>query len=137
METYDRPRLRGPRIARLALALTVALAASVAGCTAAGSVGGSRDVLTRGELIEAGLGSFSLFDAIQRVRPGWLRSRTTTIAADQVYAVVFVDGTRYGELATLRSMRVEDIQEVRFINARDATTRYGTGYMGGVIAVYH
>jgi hypothetical protein len=32
-------------------------------------------------------------------------------------------------------MNVDQVRRVEFINARDATTRYGTGHTGGVILV--
>jgi hypothetical protein len=32
-------------------------------------------------------------------------------------------------------MTVDRVRRVEFINARDATTRYGTGHSGGVILV--
>jgi hypothetical protein len=36
----------------------------------------------------------------------------------------------------LRDISVEQIRELRFIDAKDATTRYGTGHTSGVIEVY-
>ena len=47
--------------------------------------------------------------------------------------MVFVDGRRFGELPVLRQFGVEEIEEIRFLSASDATTRFGTGYPGGII----
>jgi hypothetical protein len=44
-------------------------------------------------------------------------------------------GVRMGGLEELHSIRAADVESIRFINARDATTRWGTGHMGGVIEV--
>jgi hypothetical protein len=49
--------------------------------------------------------------------------------------VVFLDGVRAGDLQALERFRVEDVEELRYHSARDATTRWGTGYSGGVIEV--
>jgi hypothetical protein len=49
--------------------------------------------------------------------------------------LVYVNGVRYGEPQTLRNLRVQEVEEIRFISATDATTRWGTGHTGGVIEV--
>jgi hypothetical protein len=46
-----------------------------------------------------------------------------------------VDGIRFGTAESLQRVRVIEVEFVRYLNARDATTRYGTGHAGGVIAV--
>jgi len=48
---------------------------------------------------------------------------------------VIVDGMPRGELDALRSISVFEIQELRFLNSGDATTRFGTGYAAGAIEV--
>jgi len=88
----------------------------------AGSGGTSRNIISGVELEEAGLSPYTAWEAVQLLRPNWLRSRTSTI-------------TRGPDV--LRSLRVENIDEMRYLNAQDATTRYGTGYLGGVIEVVH
>jgi hypothetical protein len=40
-----------------------------------------------------------------------------------------------GGLDVLEGLYVREIQEMRFLSASDATTRYGTGYPGGIIEV--
>jgi len=70
----------------------------------------------------------NVYDAIQRLRPSWLRGRVGSAP------VVLVDGTSQGgDLRTLRSYRVRDIEEIEYMSASDATNRYGTGYGSGVI----
>ncbi|HLA14370.1 MAG TPA: hypothetical protein VJZ25_05040, partial [Gemmatimonadaceae bacterium] len=51
-------------------------------------------------------------------------------------AHVFLDGQRYGDIETLKTMPVQTIREIRYLSASDATTKYGTGYTNGVIEVY-
>ena len=52
-----------------------------------------------------------------------------------IFPKVVVDETQYREIDDLRSMVVSEIDELRFIGAADATTRFGTGYPAGAILV--
>lgn len=49
--------------------------------------------------------------------------------------VVYQDGVRSGGSNTLESMPTIAVREIRFINAADATTRFGTGHPMGAILV--
>lgn len=117
------------------LALVMASVLLVGCASGSGSDSGpnrSRDVITEAELAEQPSGT--AHDAVSRLRPGWLRSRGRTIGQESLPRV-FVDGRDFGPLATLSQFRIENISEIRFISARDATTRYGTGYPGGIISI--
>lgn len=109
----------------------------VAGTTACASSGGSgarsnRNVLTHEDLIETG--EPDLQQAIQRLRPDWLRPRGQTVAGRQV--MVFVDGTPRGDLSELRGLPIINVLEITFVNASEAGFRYGTiAGAGGVIDV--
>jgi hypothetical protein len=48
---------------------------------------------------------------------------------------VVVDGVALGAIENLASVNAVTVREIRYIGATDATTRYGTGYVGGVILV--
>ena len=71
------------------------------------------------------LPSLSAHQAIQRLRPAWLQSRGPVSggAATSSFPSVYLDGVSMGGLNILRDLRVEQIQELRFIHARDATTQ--------------
>jgi hypothetical protein len=120
------------RTAILPLLAMIAVTFGLAGC--AGGGGGSSDGTPRGSsnrIIEAELAAVQQLDVytvIQRLRPAWLRSRS---GADPV---VIMDGTpQAGGLDALRTLRTSEFQEMRYMSASDATTRYGTGYDGGAI----
>jgi hypothetical protein len=49
--------------------------------------------------------------------------------------MVYVDGVRRGGLDVLQSIGIEQVGELRFLDANDATTRYGTGHVYGAIEV--
>jgi hypothetical protein len=106
---------------------TLLLCLVLAGC-ASGSTGGGGggDVLAAEDL--ATVSNLSLYDAIQRLRPRWLQPR-----AGQPLPRVMMNGSQMGGVEVLRGMQATDVSSVRFLDARDATTRYGTGYTGGAI----
>lgn len=95
----------------------------------------NRDILTAEEL--APLVQFSAWDAIQRLRPMWMRPGGIRNSANPAghYPYVFVDGSPYGEMESLRGFRMDNVLEMRFVNATDSTIRYGGQYQGGVILV--
>ena len=80
--------------------------------------------------------NLSVYDAVQRLRPNWLRPRGATSVSnmgDQMPAVM-VDNA-FQSIDFRRSLQVTGVNFVRFIDARDATTRYGTGYVNGIVEV--
>jgi GDP-D-mannose dehydratase len=95
----------------------------------------SRNVLTYEEISRSN--ASTAFEAIRQLRPEYLRTRGAQSVQNPSaeYAVVYVNGVRAGDLGMLHSIRATDIQEVRYMNASEATTRYGTGHAGGVIEV--
>ena len=69
-----------------------------------------------------------------------LRSRGSSSIApsatsDDALPRVYVDDISYGNLNSLSNLSSASIREIRFIKAADATTRWGTGNIGGVILV--
>lgn len=115
--------------------ITFAILAVVLGAAACGGGGagrprprGSADRITESEL-EA-VYQLTAYEAIQRLRPRWLQTRTGDLPT------VHVDGAvRSGGREVLASIRASDIQEIQYMNAPDATTRFGTNYISGVILV--
>ena len=100
--------------------------------SAAASQGNSR-LIVRAQLET--LGGRSAYEAVETLNPRWLRPRGGTPASGPFYARIVVNGTVRGELADLYGISIYDIETMRYLSASDATTRYGTGYVGGVIEV--
>jgi len=128
------------RLRVLITLVVVALASVGAGCASGGSsavtpAGASRYLVTQQEL--AGMGDRSAYDALEQIRPAFLRSRDirTTSKAEAMPVDVFVDGGRTEGLDALKNIRVSTVKEIRFYEPQDANTRFGTGHNGGVIAV--
>ncbi len=120
------------------LSACVACGVLVAGCASAGGSGGTSgrdyDVITLEELEEDP--SLDLLTLIQRNRPRWMRPRGSASFSGEVAPAVFVDDVRQSAgVDVLRGMRVVNVRELRFLNARDATTRYGTDMISGAILI--
>lgn len=88
-----------------------------------------RNVITQEEVAE--LPPQDAYQVVQRLRPRWLRQRGTGGTAQ-----VRIDGRLIqGGVTALRTLRAAEIREIRYIDARDATTQFGTGFTGGLIDV--
>lgn len=75
--------------------------------------------------------------AIERLRPRFLRMRgpSSIQNADADRLIVYVDNARMGGVEVLDQIHAYEIQDIRYLSAPDATSRYGTGHAGGVIAI--
>ena len=106
------------------------------GCATGGGPGPTAsDILTRAEIDETG--AETALDAVRQLRPRYLRGRFV-VSVEYPSAsipIVYVDGLFRGDLTSLRSILVHDIEEIQYINPSDATTRWGTGHPAGVIHV--
>jgi hypothetical protein len=99
------------------------------------SIPSNANLLTGEQVRETNVGN--LYDALRRLRPQWLRPRgsASIVSPESTEPVVYVSGIRRGEPRTLQNVNVDQVSSVQFIDARDATTRFGTGHGGGVILV--
>ncbi|NJD20431.1 MAG: hypothetical protein FIA95_14265 [Gemmatimonadetes bacterium] len=108
--------------------LALGLAACVTGAGSGPRTRGSLDKITEAELEP--IAQMSAFEAIQRLRPRWLQSRTG------LFPTVHVDGSaRNAGEEILASIPCSDVQEMQYMNASDATTRFGTDYVNGLILI--
>ncbi len=83
--------------------------------------------LTAEELAE--FASLNCLEVVRRLRPRWLTGR----GGDPT---VVRDGAQMGPAGEyLADIPVGDVESMRYLNATDATMRYGTGVAGGAIVV--
>ncbi len=130
--------------------LIVLVTAVGAGCASAAEANGtqlSSEVIAAEEIATVEVNN--AFEAVQRLRPQFLRTRGTATVQSAgpegqptgrattsgTELVVYVDNVRLGGVEALRNVSARRVQEIRYVNARDATTRYGTGHAGGVLVV--
>ena len=110
--------------------------ATLSGRTGAptGPTEGSSSVIIRAQLAE--YDGQSALDVIRRYNSRWLR--TTRLGAvgpgsPPSSARVSLDGATPGDLADLDTIPANSIEFMRYLTATEATTRYGTGFSGGII----
>jgi len=120
--------------------LLLSVSLLISGCAlkhaAVGLAGGrTKNSISRVEL-EAG-GHSDVYEAVRVLRPSWLRSRVSTgpaVGLDEG-PVLYVHGSRFGSVDDLRQFDIAEVEEVRYVHALDATTRWGQGHTNGVIEV--
>lgn len=92
------------------------------------------NLITAEEL--AGTSSSTLYDAVRRLRPAWMmRSRPTMIGRDQVQLIVYLDGTRFGSIESLRQFSTRGIASVRYFSPSNAEAHFGPGHLLGAIEI--
>lgn len=78
------------------------------------------------------------YDLVTKFRADFLRSRgpTSILLKQTTEARVYLDSVNYGTLSSLRSIQAANIAGIRFIEGRDAMTKYGSEHSAGVIEIY-
>jgi hypothetical protein len=119
------------------LGSTACVALLAAGCGTPGRAGNldTSTVITEQELSRVDVAT--AYEAVQRLRPDFLRPRGAVSIRNQRASlpVVYVAGIRQGGPETLRNVRLGDVLEIHYLNSVDATTRYGTDHVGGAIII--
>lgn len=120
--------------------LAIAACGGGAGGTAQTStttrVRGSADVILENEINSAAYQN--ALEIVQILRPNMTVTRGVSsdgMRATTIPIVVYMDDVRLGDVQSLVNIPSNRVKEIRFLNARDATTRYGTGHSSGVILV--
>ena len=88
--------------------------------------------MTRADLLETS--ETTVYAAVQRLRPRWLRARSGGFASRST-TQVFVDGSPRGDVGVLRQLRILDVRDVSFLSATDAATLFGTAAAIGAVIV--
>lgn len=133
------------RVLLLALVLLSAACAGARSSTSApvddgegGAVGGLRHI-SWAEIEATGDNSLTAWDLIQRLRPAMLRPRTFSLRGGRssaaVSPVAYLDNVRLNDLRSLQQVWREQVYEIRYLSASEATTRWGTGHASGAILV--
>ncbi len=102
-------------------------------CASGGASSGprrDRNVIAAAELTEL-TGLSNALQVVERLRPAWLRPRGRT-----GLPTLYRNDSRRGENpAALANISIENVQEIRFLSATDATMRWGASVGGTVILV--
>ena len=134
-------RVFGMKGGVLAAAMVMALVGGIAcASTGEGTDDGSprttgRDADITREELEATTVDDAM-EAVSLLRPHWLRARPTRTITDPNPVVgVVIDGMARSTRSDLAQLPIGQVERISFLNAGDATIRYGTGFTGGAIVV--
>ena len=97
-----------------------------------------RDLITREELEHSIHHDKDLYRAVRALRPHFLeRPRGTRSMGQTTMAptVLYIDGTRQGDLDALRIIMVTAVQEVQYLDPAKAQEAYGVTHSGGAVLV--
>ena len=122
----------------LAVSLTTLLlagAANAAAQTPARKPRRDPNLITAEEL--ASKPAQSLYDAVRALRPQWMmRGRPTALMLqNEGQLVVYVDGTRFGSIESLRQLVPSVASAVRYYSPSEAEGHFGPGNLNGAIEV--
>lgn len=103
--------------------------------TAGGGPSRSAGTLRADEIAEAGV--LTAHEAIERLRPQWLHTRSSPTSSnpDGSPPTLYVDGIRSNGIRELERIRASVVEEMRFLSPTDATNRFGTDHTGGAILI--
>ena len=125
------------RTPQLQLFASFILALVIVACAPASAGSGPAsdpDVLLGEEISD---GQFnSAFEAVQRLRPRWLRSRPNVSLDNELAQInVYVDNVQRGGVEVLQTISSGSVERIDWIDATTATQRWGMGNTVGAIAV--
>ena len=89
---------------------------------------GAANLITEAEISASAVQN--ALEAVQNLRPSMMRPRP---GGGPV--MLYLDNVKMMDLNVLSTVPAARIQEIRYISAQDATTRWGTGHASGVILV--
>ena len=115
------------------IALSV-LAACTSGNRAQSGASSDQSRLSNQE-IRAADPNLTLFELVSRTRPQWLARHGGTPLQLQSDVVVYRDDIRMGGREALRDIRLDIVTSVRYLNASEATGRFGLNHQHGAILV--
>ncbi|HST60368.1 MAG TPA: hypothetical protein VLK84_16795 [Longimicrobium sp.] len=96
-----------------------------------------RDVITREELEQTG--TANLYDAVERLRPHWMRGRGgSNLGGGGHTIVVYQNDAQLGPLEALRSLNLDFAEELRFLDSSQASNMLpglGSRSVGGAIVI--
>jgi hypothetical protein len=116
----------------------IALAAAL-GCATtsggSGARGGGGNVITEQELAASNVSN--AYEAVERLRPNFLRSRGPSSLRTDVTSLptVYVGRQKYGDASALRQIPISTITQIRFFTASEAAVSFGMDNPNGVIEV--
>ena len=120
--------------------LTPLVFAALSACTSSQLTptprGADPQLITEDEVV-ASLGT-TAYEVIRSLRPSFLSYRGETSFnknTSRPFPNVYVDDQPFGAVSILHSIPASDVSSIRLYRSGGATTKYGNGNLGGVIAI--
>jgi hypothetical protein len=94
-----------------------------------------QDVITEEEIAHSS--AINGYEVVTKLRANFFanRGRTSVNGTSNSDPTVYVDDQPYGPIGILKTIPASQISLIKLYRSWEATTKYGTGNMGGVIAV--
>ena len=110
----------------LIVALSLACASSPPGTTTTtGARPSDSDVITQEELADPSVAGSTLLEAVRRLRPRFLNTRSGDLRGHPEGVQVSVNGGEFVPVSELSRMAVAEVSEVRYLSVADASLRFG------------
>ncbi|MEO8909150.1 MAG: hypothetical protein ABI408_02845 [Gemmatimonadaceae bacterium] len=96
------------------------------------------DYLTDDEITSTNADASTAYDALARLRPNWFAAHgvTSFSANGKAFAMVYLDGQKYGDLNMLRNVEAFQVANARYYDVTQAGARFGIAAgSGGVIEI--
>lgn len=91
------------------------------------------DLITQDQIIGSSYGD--AYELVQRLRPYWIAKGGNDTPQNPGKIQVYLDGTRMGELPSLRYIPIAGVSYIRFFDGLQAASRWGLDHERGVIYV--
>lgn len=109
--------------------VAVVLASGACASTGSSDLGSAAGAITGEQLLATNQNN--LFQALQNLRPQWLRSRGSTSLSSPTRVMLFVNESPYGTVNDLSNIPIDAVRDIRFLTASEAGSRYGTAAGSG------
>lgn len=99
------------------------------------SEGDTQNQLVFSEL-DASLSGKTAYEVVEEYRPQWLQGRGRTSIKNPEEVNVYLEGTEYGPVDSLKEFGAENVESVEYLSSGEAQFRFGPGNPQGAIVVY-
>ena len=121
----------------IAFLVCTACSSAVATTGSGANPNDKRNTITAEEIAKARAPGWFAYDLINTLRPNYLKAHNavTLESRDPIYADVYLNETYHGDIESLRSLPIDGITSITYLNPFDAATRFGKEMSGGAIMI--
>jgi hypothetical protein len=75
------------------------------------------------------------YEVVEELEPQWLRTRGRSSINNPEEVKVYLEGTEYGSVESLRQISAESVEYIEHLNSGEAQFRFGPGNTQGALVV--